>query len=94
MVLTSNMAPCYVLPKPFVAVFCHIVETLNHSDLARLRDFNALLLVVTPRSGPVPKMQRLFQALYNVALRYFELRTAPSGEEQMHASAEMDSYIC
>lgn len=74
-------------------MFCNAIETLNHVDLACLRDFNTLLMVAAPSSGPIAKMQRLFQALYNVALQYVDLRSAHGGAEQIRANAEMDSCL-
>lgn len=80
-------------PIPFIVMFCNIIETLNHVDLACLRNFNTLLVMAAPSSGPIAKMQRLFQALYDVALQYVELRTTHSGSEQIHANSEMDSCL-
>lgn len=74
-------------------MFCNTIETLNHDDLARLRDFNTLLMSAAPSSGPIAKMQRLFQALYNVSLQYVEIRTTHGGAEQIRANAEMDSCL-
>lgn len=74
-------------------MFCNTIETLHHADLARLGDFNALLVSAAPKSGPVAKMQRLFEALYNVALQYVEFRTTHCGAEQIIANAEMDSCL-
>lgn len=74
-------------------MFCNTIETLNQVDLACLRDFNALLVIAAPSSGPITKMQRLFQALYDVALQYVEFRTAHGGAEQIHANTEMDSCL-
>lgn len=74
-------------------MFCNTIETLNHVDLACLLDFNTLLMTAAPSSGPILKMQRLFQALYNVALQYVEFRTAHGGAEPIRANAEMDSCL-
>lgn len=74
-------------------MFCNSIETLDRSDLARLHGFNTLLMSSAPGSGPVAKMQRLFHALYNVALQYVEIRTTHGGAEQTHANAEMDSCL-
>ena len=74
-------------------MFCNTIETINHSDLARLRELNTLLMSVATKSVPIAKMQRLFQALYNVALQYVEIRTTHGGAEQIHDNAEMDSCL-
>lgn len=74
-------------------MFCNSIETLDRSDLAHLHDFNILLMSASPRSGPVAKMQRLFNALYNVALQYVEIRTTHGRAEQTPANAEMDSCL-
>ncbi|KAL2293365.1 hypothetical protein FJTKL_05289 [Diaporthe vaccinii] len=80
-------------PIPFIVMFCNTIETLNHVDLACPRNFNTLLAKAALSSGPIAKMQRLFQALYDVALQYVELRTTHSGSEQIHANTEMDSCL-
>lgn len=74
-------------------MFCNSIETLDRSDLAHLHNFNTLLMSAAPRSGPVAKMQRLFHALYNVALQYLEIRTTHGMAEQTPANAEMDSCL-
>lgn len=74
-------------------MFCNSIETLDRSDLAHLHDFNTLLMSAAPRSGPVAKMQRLFHALYNVALQYVEIRTTHRRAERTPTNAEMDSCL-
>ncbi|CAI4210955.1 unnamed protein product [Parascedosporium putredinis] len=78
---------------PFIVIFCHVIETQDREDLARLHAFNVSMQTSPTVSEAAGKMYRLFQVLYTVALRYVEFRTSTPQPDQMEASAQMDAYL-
>ncbi|PKS09332.1 hypothetical protein jhhlp_003946 [Lomentospora prolificans] len=78
---------------PFIVIFCHVIETQDREDLARLHAFNASMQSAPTVSEAAGKVYRLFQVLYSVALRYVEFRTSTPQPDQMEASAQMDAYL-
>lgn len=71
---------------PFIVLFCHVVETGDTSDLARMQSVVAATRAAGEKSASVAKLHRLFEAFYSVAKRYNEVRSAistPQQEEQM-----------
>ncbi|KAK6860911.1 hypothetical protein PG995_004547 [Apiospora arundinis] len=75
---------------PFIIVFCHVIETTDQMDLGRLHRFVASIESASQLSEPTTYMQRLFQALYNVAFRYVEVKTSC---EQQSVRHELDTYL-
>ncbi|KAK7947126.1 uncharacterized protein PG986_011447 [Apiospora aurea] len=75
---------------PFIVIFCHVIETTDQTDLDRLHSFVASLEPVSQLSEPAARMQRLFQVLYNVALKYVEVKTS---REQQSVGRELDTYL-
>jgi hypothetical protein len=78
---------------PFIVIFCNVIETQDQMDLARLHEFITSIQSAPTVSDAAGKMHRLFQVLYSVALRYIEFRISTPPENQMQASAEMDTYL-
>lgn len=78
---------------PFIVIFCNVIETQDQTDLARLHEFITSIQTAPTISEAAGKMHRLFQVLYSVALRYIEFRVSTPPENQMQASAEMDTYL-
>ncbi|KAK8024629.1 hypothetical protein PG993_012695 [Apiospora rasikravindrae] len=93
---TSNGMQCCTLDHflhpfiPFIVIFCHVIETTDQTDLDRLHSFVASLEPVSQLSEPAARMQRLFQVLYNVALKYVEVKTS---REQQSVGRELDTYL-
>ncbi|KAK8067525.1 hypothetical protein PG996_006637 [Apiospora saccharicola] len=75
---------------PFIVIFCHVIETTDQTDLDRLHSFVASLEPVSQLSEPAARMQRLFQVLYNVALKYVDVKTS---REQQSVGRELDTYL-
>ncbi|KAK8073269.1 hypothetical protein PG994_004168 [Apiospora phragmitis] len=75
---------------PFIVIFCHVIETTDQTDMDRLHSFVASLEPVSQLSEPAARMQRLFQVLYNVALKYVEVKTS---REQQSVGRELDTYL-
>lgn len=78
---------------PFIVIFCNVIETHDQNDLAHLHDFVTSIQSAPTVSDAAAKMHRLFQVLYSVALRYVEFHVSTPPENQMQASAEMDTYL-
>ncbi|TDZ21191.1 hypothetical protein Cob_v005838 [Colletotrichum orbiculare MAFF 240422] len=66
---------------PFIVLFCHIIETLNESDLALLGNLVETLQSASADSFSmgVIKEIRLFKVLYDVACKYVTLKS--NGQE-------------
>ncbi|TEA19158.1 putative transcriptional regulatory protein [Colletotrichum sidae] len=66
---------------PFIVLFCHIIETLNESDLALLGSLVEILQSASADSFSmgVIKEIRLFKVLYDVACKYVTLKS--NGQE-------------
>ncbi|TLD18503.1 hypothetical protein PspLS_10185 [Pyricularia sp. CBS 133598] len=85
---------------PFIVIFCHIIETSNTDDLARLTDFVKSLEVGRDISEPVGKLHRLCSALINVATMYLETKKqqlaatqAENGTTAYPVNMEFDMYF-
>ncbi|KAK4184954.1 putative transcriptional regulatory protein [Podospora australis] len=57
---------------PFIVIFCHVIETKDREDLARLQAFVTSLQLESSVTEAVEKLRRLFQVLYSVASFYIE----------------------
>ncbi|KAL4816217.1 hypothetical protein BDW67DRAFT_55560 [Aspergillus spinulosporus] len=66
---------------PFIVIFCHVMETQDQADLARLEAFVDSINAAFTVSEPAARMHRLFQVLYKIAARYLELRIQSNGRE-------------
>lgn len=75
---------------PFIVIFCHVIETTDLTDLDRLHSFVASLDPAIKLSEATARLQRLFQVLYNVALKYVEIRAS---REQVSVGREFDTYL-
>lgn len=58
---------------PFIVIFCHVMETRDHTDSVRLDAFVSSIHAATDVSEPAAKMYRLFQVLNKIAARYIEV---------------------
>ncbi|KAL2130827.1 hypothetical protein VTI74DRAFT_5870 [Chaetomium olivicolor] len=80
---------------PFIVLFCHVIETRDREDLARLQGFVATLqqsdnTVVEA----VDKLRRLFQVLYIVASQYVDSQTSNgNSENQAQPNLGVDTYL-
>ncbi|CAG9988302.1 unnamed protein product, partial [Clonostachys byssicola] len=68
---------------PFIVLFCHIIETSDPSDLECLKRLVEILEIAasTPKNVICERQLRLFKALYDVAIKYFEIRAETSQAE-------------
>ncbi|RAK81220.1 fungal specific transcription factor domain-containing protein [Aspergillus fijiensis CBS 313.89] len=80
---------------PFIALFCHVIETGNEEDLARMQIFVTSLESACPSSRAIAKHHRLIQVFHRVVLRYKACRdaTSLSQEESLSLRSEMDTQL-
>ncbi|KAL4911224.1 fungal-specific transcription factor domain-containing protein [Aspergillus multicolor] len=65
---------------PFIILFCHTIETSQASDLEYMRGFvESLESTSMSRQSTYDKQRRLFRALYDVAVKYIEVKTRANG---------------
>ena len=77
---------------PFIVTFCHVMETQDQTDLARLGAFVESIHAATTVSESAAKMHQLFHVLYDVAARYIKLHMQRHGEGESTAQ-EMDAQL-
>jgi hypothetical protein len=85
------LGPCSFVP--FIVVFCHVMETRDHADLARLEAFVNSIHAATTVSEPAAKMYRLFQVLHNIATRYLELGGTGDNQGKQSSVPSMDTQL-
>ena len=80
---------------PFVVLFCHILETLDTTDIQRLEDFIRPLQELKSKPESVEKLQRLCQVLLDIAKLYVKAkRQIEQGVVSMlPVSSEVDMYL-
>lgn len=63
---------------PFIILFCHVIETSDPSDLELMRGLTKTLEPTSnkPTHTTCSKQHRLFEALYEVAAKYVEVRSS------------------
>lgn len=71
---------------PFVVLFFQVIEADEADDLARLEAFVSSIQSANGCTDASTRLCRLFRVLYNVALRYVEMR---NNSQQ----AELDKYL-
>ncbi|RSL85321.1 hypothetical protein CEP51_003411 [Fusarium floridanum] len=73
---------------PFTILFCHVIESSSASDLDALKRFidSSEGSAYTARHAPTRNQLRLFQALYNVAVRFINLKQDSLSEEDAFTS--------
>lgn len=76
--------------NPFIVIFCHVIETSDMSDLDRLHDCVASFEPLSKTSESTARIHRLFHVLYNVALKYVEVK---QNQEQASVGREFDAYL-
>ncbi|KAJ5155562.1 hypothetical protein N7492_008365 [Penicillium capsulatum] len=90
-----NWSILFIPFVPYIALFCHVIETGDLEDLNRMKTFVASLESACADSRAIAKQHSLFQVFYSVALRYTQLRGAspPSQEESARLRMEMDTQL-
>lgn len=79
---------------PFFVLFCHIIETLNSSDLMVLQDFVASIENLRDSSETVGKLCRVFQVYRDVAMVYVEAKSQQQEDQTMiPIGDEFDMYL-
>lgn len=80
---------------PFIALFCHVIETGDLDDLSRMHTFVSSLESACEQSTAIAKHHALFKVFHNVAARYIELKSAstPTQPEQAEQRVEMGTYL-
>lgn len=75
---------------PFTILFCHVIESSSASDLEALKRFidASEASAYTARHAPTRNQLRLFQALYNVAVRFINLKQDSLSGEDAFPSAD------
>ncbi|KPM39016.1 hypothetical protein AK830_g7558 [Neonectria ditissima] len=71
---------------PFIVVFCHIIETSDSSDLDYLKRLVEVLQSASSNSTSYVICQRhlrIFKALYDVAVKYFEVKAKKAPEAML-----------
>lgn len=66
---------------PYIVIFCHVMETLDRTDLERLEAFVRSIQEATAVSESAAKMYRLFQVLCDIATRYVTCFAQREGAE-------------
>ncbi|RSL59377.1 hypothetical protein CEP54_007293 [Fusarium duplospermum] len=77
---------------PFIAIFCHVIESGDVQDLTRLQEFVASLESARMYSRATANIHRQFQALFNIAQQFIEIRTSNELLSD-EAITEFDEYI-
>ncbi|KAI5861123.1 fungal-specific transcription factor domain-containing protein [Durotheca rogersii] len=85
---------------PFIVLFCRIIETSDPSDLGclgALVDTLQMVSTSTSISSHYPtctKQVRLFKALYDVAVKYIEVRTSAARGDMLESSdMDLNTYM-
>ncbi|KAI8716224.1 Fungal-trans domain-containing protein [Fusarium sp. LHS14.1] len=80
---------------PFIVLFCHIIETGDKDNLARLDNFVKSIESASQYSKPLMNHHRLFHVFHSVAQRYTKLKASLSTSQQgqLDLNAEMDAYV-
>ncbi|KAF5516928.1 putative transcriptional regulatory protein [Colletotrichum siamense] len=78
---------------PYIVMFCHVIETQDKADLARLGDFSASIQIAAQISEAAFKAYHLFHTLHDIAVRYLELYAAHPQNGQGKAGPEMDWFL-
>ncbi|KAH7271718.1 fungal-specific transcription factor domain-containing protein [Fusarium solani] len=81
---------------PFIVLFCHMIETSDPSDLPCLRDLVHTLETVTEPSqySLCQKQLSMFKALYDVAVKYFNIRAAATPEAMLDTRGTGSAGYC
>lgn len=78
---------------PFIVLFCHVMETKDHADFARLEAFVSSIRTAQEISEPAAKMEHLFQVLYRIAARYIEIGMQYPDGGTSSAPTDMDAQL-
>ncbi|KAK7408266.1 hypothetical protein QQX98_009579 [Neonectria punicea] len=82
---------------PFIVVFCHIIETSDSSDLDYLKRLVEVLQSASSNSTSYVICQRhlrIFKALYDVAVKYFEVKAKKAPEAMLGPTGmDMSGYL-
>lgn len=74
-------------------MFCHVIETGDPQDLARLDAFVKSLETARQFSEATAKMYHQSKVLYDAAKQYTELTASKGIEQQDTSLEEFDAYI-
>ncbi|KAL3446140.1 hypothetical protein BJX65DRAFT_296580 [Aspergillus insuetus] len=78
---------------PFIVIFCHVIETQDEADLARLQAFVTSIQSASSISGPAAKLHRLFQVLCRIAMGYAKFRFSATPLDGWQDSSKIDTYL-
>ncbi|KAH7155990.1 fungal-specific transcription factor domain-containing protein [Dactylonectria macrodidyma] len=78
---------------PFIVIFCHVIETQDHTDLAHLNAFITSIQAASSASEPAAKMHSLFQVLHNIAARYVECHNSTTHKGRSKGMTQFDSHL-
>lgn len=78
---------------PFIVIFCHVIETQDEADLARLQAFVTSIESAPSISGPAAKLHRLFQVLCRIAMGYVKFRFSATPLDGWRDGAKIDTYL-
>lgn len=78
---------------PFIVIFCHIIESSDRTDLARLEDFILSLHPICPLSEAIDKLYRLCHVLGTIARLYVEAK-AQDQENHDFVSVGQEFDMC
>ncbi|EAW21004.1 putative transcription factor [Aspergillus fischeri NRRL 181] len=78
---------------PFIVIFCHVIETQDEADLARLQAFVTSIQSASSISGPAAKLHRLFQVLCRIAMGYVKFRFSATPLDGWQDSSKIDTYL-
>lgn len=78
---------------PFIVIFCHVIETHDEENLARLQTFVTSIQSAAPVSNPAAKLYRLFDVLCKIASSYLELRISTSQGGPGQGSSKVGAYL-
>jgi hypothetical protein len=78
---------------PFIVIFCHVIETQDETDLARLQAFVTSIQSASSISGPAAKLHRLFQVLCRIAVGYVKFRFSATPLDGRQDSSKIDTYL-
>ncbi|KAL3259781.1 hypothetical protein ABHI18_005089 [Aspergillus niger] len=78
---------------PFIVIFCHVIETQDEADLARLQAFVTSIQSASSISEPAAKLHRLFQVLCKIAMGYVKFRFSAAPLDGWQDSSKIDTYL-
>lgn len=93
LILPPSRTLLYTPFTPFFILFCHVIDTSDQSDLERLHAFVISFQKASKLSDASVALQRLTQVLFNIALRYVELKARATSNTSEQFGREFDEYF-